>query len=221
MCDGLSGPVLRDDLARAYSLAVAGGPCALPPPRGDYLAYSRWQVDPARRDERQRHVDVWTERLGARRCSALPVDFRGPATRSLRGSIVTTHLTRESVEALKLLGRRAHVTPFAILLTAFATLMARMSGDPDVVVGIPIAGRPGPEYNDVVGFFATVCAVPRRLRRLAGHAGRALRRSVTASARRSSTATRRWTPSSTVSAACAIRRATRSTASRSACATST
>ncbi|HEY8244398.1 MAG TPA: amino acid adenylation domain-containing protein [Casimicrobiaceae bacterium] len=156
MGDGMSGPVIRKDLERAYALAIAGAPCELPPLRADFLAFSRWQADPARRDARQQHVAVWKARLHAATPLNLAADFHGPATRSLRGAIVAAHLPRASVDALSRVGRNAHVTPFVILLTAFATLMSRLSGDPDVVVGTAIGGRPSPEYNDVVGFFATV-----------------------------------------------------------------
>jgi amino acid adenylation domain-containing protein len=156
MGDGLSGPVMRADIARAYAQAVAGEPCELPPLRADYLAYTRWQLDPARQPARQEHVEFWKARLQGATAFGPPPDVHGPPTRTLSGARIVSRLSPSRVEALKLAGRQAHATTFVIFLTAFGSLLSRMTGESDVVVGIPVGGRPSDDYQDVVGFFATV-----------------------------------------------------------------
>ena len=63
-------------------------------------------------------------------------------------------LPRALVDKLNLLGRRADVTLFMTLLAAFQTLLARYSGQDDILVGTPIAGRTRAELEGLIGFFA-------------------------------------------------------------------
>ena len=65
---------------------------------------------------------------------------------------------RSAADALTLAARESKTSAFVMLLTAYAALLSRLSGDLDLVVGTPVGGRPGPDYADVVGFFATVVA---------------------------------------------------------------
>src|SRR6185436_19602977 len=141
--------------------AVAGKPCELPPLRSDYFAYTRWQLDPARQPARQPHVAFWKARLAGATAHGPPPDLHRAQTRTLSGERLVSRLSPASVDALKLAGRRAHVTTFVIFLTAFAALLTRIARETDIVVGIPVGARPSSEFDDVVGFFATV--VPCRI----------------------------------------------------------
>jgi amino acid adenylation domain-containing protein len=157
MSDGMSNRPLGLDLARAYGAIVAGDRAALPPPAHDYATYARLQQDPARMAAQADDVAYWQARLDGAPTLALPADFHRPRTRTLNGAVVTSHLPLADVERVKAVTRDVKTSPFALFLTAYAALLARLSGDEEVVVGTPVAGRPA-GYDDVVGFFATMIA---------------------------------------------------------------
>src|SRR6185312_10566633 len=84
---------------------------------------------------------------------ALRTDRPRPPARDADGGAVIFTVPAALTTALVELGRRHNATPFATLLTGFATLLARYSAQWDVVIGTPIAGRDRPELEGVVGFF--------------------------------------------------------------------
>ncbi len=90
---------------------------------------------------------------------ALATDFRRPAVQSHAGGSVTTPLPRSAADGLKAVGRARGVTPFVTFLAAFAALLSRLSGDEDLAIGTPVAGRPLPELAGLIGFFANTVVI--------------------------------------------------------------
>jgi len=83
----------------------------------------------------------------------LPADKARPAVQSFRGSALGFTLDAELTAGLRALSRREGVTLFMLLLAAFQLLLSRYSGQEDVVVGTPIAGRTRAETEGLIGFF--------------------------------------------------------------------
>ncbi len=157
--DAQSGAVLADDLTRAYAAAAAGRSPALDPLPVDYIDYSEQQRRDLASPRMARAFDHWRRRLAGAPTLALPADYRRPATQSFRGAVRSARLGRDAVDALAEVARSAGASSFVAALTAFAVLLSRLSGDEDIVVGTPVGGRPGPEYADVVGFFANTLPI--------------------------------------------------------------
>ena len=152
--DGISAGVLNKDLSAAYAAARAGADPVLPALPVDYADFAAWQAKEQGGAKQARLLAMWKARLADLPVLALPTDFRRPAAQSFRGGRVTTALPREAVAAFQAIGRKEGATPFLALLTAFAALLSRLSGDEDLAIGTPVAGRPAPELAEVVGFFA-------------------------------------------------------------------
>lgn len=87
---------------------------------------------------------------------ALPTDHPRSAVQTYSGTIQTIALERSLVERLKALGHQTHTTLFMILLASFQALLARYSGQDDIVVGSPIANRTHPQTEGLIGFFANM-----------------------------------------------------------------
>ncbi len=152
--DGWSTGILLRDLSRLYDAFVRGESTPLSPSRLDYADFAAWQrqsLSPARIAEQ---VSFWKGHLaGAPHALELPTDHRRPAQKQYRGDVVGLRIPDATQEKLRALCSSAGVTPFMVLLTAFQALLARWSGQADVVVGTPIAGRTGEELEGIVGFF--------------------------------------------------------------------
>ena len=152
--DGLSAGLLQKDLSQAAAAARAGKPVTLAPLPIDYADYALWQRNEQRGDTRADGVAWWKARLTNLPILALAPDFRRPPTQSFRGGVVLVRLDRNAAARMKTLGRAYRASTFVAFLAAFSALLSRLSGDEDIAIGTPVAGRPLPELADIIGYFA-------------------------------------------------------------------
>src|SRR5205823_3857092 len=100
--------------------------------------------------------DYWRERLRGAERLRLPVDFARGETQSFAGGLHTLAAGPELTQDLKELGRRHGATLFMTLLAAFKVLARRLSGQEDVVVGTPVAGRDGAGQERAFGLLVNL-----------------------------------------------------------------
>ncbi|ACU37468.1 non-ribosomal peptide synthetase [Actinosynnema mirum] len=151
--DGWSKDVVIGDLARCYTARVAGRTPelpALPVQYGDYAVWQRDLLDSGALDGQLAH---WSAALDGVAALDLPTDHPRPATRSARGGAVETPLPPELAEGVDALAHRFGTTRFTVLLAVLQSVLARWSGQTDVAVGTPVAGRGRVELEGLVGFF--------------------------------------------------------------------
>jgi amino acid adenylation domain-containing protein len=154
ICDGWSLEVLRQDLAELYAAFVEGRPARLPDLEAEYADYVAAQRARLAGDELEGLLNWWRDQLaGAPLRLELPLDYPRPALSSGSGGHVALRFSADTTAAVKSLGRAQCATPFMVLLAAFGTLLGRYTGQEDVVVGCPIAGRTSPEMERLVGLF--------------------------------------------------------------------
>ncbi|MEU9316906.1 amino acid adenylation domain-containing protein [Streptomyces sp. NPDC048295] len=161
--DGWSATVLREEFHEILGALRAGRSPVLPELPVQYADYAVWQRERLTEDVVARELGHWKAVLDGAVPSALRTDRPRPAARDARGSVVTFTLPADVADALTELGRRGGATPFMVLLTAFTTLLARYTGQWDVVIGTPVAGRERPEIDGVVGFFLNSLVLRCRL----------------------------------------------------------
>jgi amino acid adenylation domain-containing protein len=114
------------------------------------LRQRRWSESP----EAEAQLAWWQERLaGGTPDLELPADRPRPAVQSLRGGIETLEMPEGFAEAIDRLGRERGATPFLIELAAFDALLLRYTGQEDLWVGTPVANRPRPELEGLIGLF--------------------------------------------------------------------
>ncbi len=145
-------------LVRELVALYAGSPLPeLPLQYADYAAWQRGQMGTERIAAQLAH---WRERLaGAPGLLALPTDRPRPAVLSFRGESQRERLPARLERGLQELGRRHGATPFMVLLSAFAALLARHTGQDDLVIGTPVAGRTRAEVEGLIGFFLNSLAL--------------------------------------------------------------
>ncbi|MBZ4423356.1 condensation domain-containing protein, partial [Myxococcus sp. RHSTA-1-4] len=162
--DGWSSGVLVREVAALYEALRQGQPSPLPPLPVQYADYALWQRQWLQGPVLEAQLGWWMEQLaGAPPHLELPTDFVRPPELSHRGATVPVSLPRELSEALKALAQREGATPFMLLLASFQLLLSRYSGQEDVVVGSPIAGRRFSELESLIGFFINTLALRTRL----------------------------------------------------------
>ncbi|MFP2900473.1 amino acid adenylation domain-containing protein, partial [Corallococcus sp. 4LFB] len=152
--DGWSMGVVIRELASLYDAYLHGRPSPLPPLELQYPDYAAWQREWLQGETLKAQLDWWKQQLeGAPDVIALPTDRPRPAIQSSRGAKHFVQLPRAVSEALKALGQKEGATPFMTLLAAWQVLLARYTGQDDISVGTPIAGRNRAELEGLIGFF--------------------------------------------------------------------
>ncbi len=145
--DGWSLGVALGDLASLY----AGEP--LPPLPVQYADYAVWQRELLSGERLERQLAYWRERLAGLPPLELPADRPRPPVRGHRGGGVAVALPASLAAPLRRLGRAAGATLFMTLLSGFAAVLARWSGQDDLAVGTAVANRRRRELEGLVGFF--------------------------------------------------------------------
>jgi amino acid adenylation domain-containing protein len=151
--DGWSTAVLFREWSQLYTAFRDGAPASLPDLPIQYADYAHWQSQWLQNGLAPQ-LDYWKKQLAnAPAVIDLPTDRPRPAVQSHRGAMHSFTISREQAAAVRALAADCQTTPFVVLLTVFQILLRRYSGQNDVVVGTPIAGRNQPEVEGLIGLF--------------------------------------------------------------------
>ncbi|MGY4724244.1 amino acid adenylation domain-containing protein [Burkholderia pyrrocinia] len=160
--DGWSTEVLLDDLSKIYDAFVQRRDNPLPALPIQYKDYAGWLNRLLAGPEGERMKEYWLTRLGGGlRSLELPGDLEQPAAPSWKSW--QFELPAAETTALESLGKRHGATLFIALLSAIKALFYRRSGQEDIVVGTPVAGRELPELESQVGPYLNVLALRDRV----------------------------------------------------------
>ena len=155
--DGWSiGVLIREveALYGAYSRGQGSPLAALPV---QYADYAVWQRSWLHGEVLEKQVAYWKERLaGAPAALELPTDRPRPSVQSFSGASVWLGLSKDLIDALQAIARSEGATLFMVLVAAFQLLLSRWSGQSDVVVGTPVAGRTHRQSEGLIGFFVNM-----------------------------------------------------------------
>jgi amino acid adenylation domain-containing protein len=158
--DGWSVWVLIRELKALYGAFSLGAPDPLPPLSVQYADYAAWQRSWLESGVAQQQAQYWKAALsGAPALLELPADRPRPAQQDYAGAMAKVALDSDLTRALKGLSQRHGVTLYMTLLAAWAALLARLSGQDEVVIGSPAANRGSAEIEGLVGFFVNTLAM--------------------------------------------------------------
>ncbi|MEK6283065.1 MAG: amino acid adenylation domain-containing protein [Acidobacteriota bacterium] len=165
--DGWSLGVLIRELAAFYNAAVDESSSELraawPPLPLQYADYALWQREWLSAGALESQLTYWREQLAGAPVLELPADKSRPLVQSMRGGQETFRFSAELTAQLRALALREGATLFMVLLAVFEVLLARYSGQRDLVVGTPIANRNRYETEELIGFFVNMLALRVKL----------------------------------------------------------
>ncbi|USS54776.1 non-ribosomal peptide synthase/polyketide synthase [Pseudomonas kermanshahensis] len=152
--DGWSSDLLVQEFIQLYTALAEGRQAVLPALPIQYADYAIWQRAWLEAGEAQRQLAYWQAQLGDEQpLLSLPLDFERPATPSYRGAVLKLNIGTEQAEALRAQARKGGHTVFVLMLAAMAVVLSRYSGQSDIRIGAPNAGRNRTELEGLIGFF--------------------------------------------------------------------
>ncbi|MCP5049944.1 MAG: amino acid adenylation domain-containing protein, partial [bacterium] len=152
--DGISIQVLINDFTRLYASEN------FPLPRLQYKDFSQWQNSTAREDVIKQQEAYWINQFeGEIPVLNLPADYPRPQVRSFEGETIRFQVGGLEYDLLKSLSRTGEATLYMVLLSIFTILLSKLSGQEDIVVGTPIAGRRHADLENIIGMFVNTMAL--------------------------------------------------------------
>ncbi|WP_438289018.1 amino acid adenylation domain-containing protein [Burkholderia pseudomallei] len=158
--DGWSVGVFLQELSALYGSFIAEQGDPLAPLPLQYADYAAWQRRWLASGQLEKQGAFWQTNLsGAPTLLELPTDRPRPPKQSHAGASVEVKLGVALSERVKRLSQRHGVTPYMTLLSSWAAVLSRLSGQEEVVIGSPVAGRNRTEVEALIGFFVNTLAL--------------------------------------------------------------
>lgn len=163
--DGWSMNILVNEVITLYLAYRQGLESPLPPLRLNYKDYVAWHArqlsGEAMRAQRDFWVDQFADGVAALQ---LPIDFPRPSSKSYIGGRLSSKLEESSGTDFANFCRRQQVSPFMLMLASLCTLLYHQTGQTDIVIGTPIAGRNHIEFEDQIGLYINTLALRTRFK---------------------------------------------------------
>ncbi|HEY1379606.1 MAG TPA: amino acid adenylation domain-containing protein, partial [Gemmataceae bacterium] len=151
--------VIMEEVRDLYPAVRAGSEPAMPP-APPYAEFVRWQADLLAGPDGERLWGYWQNRLrGELPALNLPTDRPRPPVQTPQGATHRFRLGPGLTARLRDLAKAEGTTLFAVLVAGYQALLHRLTGQDDVIVGTPVAGRSRPEFAGVVGYFVNMLAL--------------------------------------------------------------
>jgi len=164
--DGWSMDNLFKELNILYQAANTGEAANLPPLRIQYKDYAAWQHQLLSDSEQMADLRTyWQEQLANLTTLELPTDFPRPTVKTYEGAHLTHTFSTDILNQLEAVSRANGATLFMTLTAMVKVLLYRYSGQEDIVIGTPSAGRNHPDLHDQIGYYINTVALRDQLER--------------------------------------------------------
>ncbi|GMQ55845.1 hypothetical protein AN1V17_02370 [Vallitalea sediminicola] len=155
--DGVSMSILINEFTTLHN----GG--KLEPLKLQYRDFSTWQNKYLQSEEIKDQEQYWINKFNNEiPVLNMPTDYERPAIKSFEGDNVSFEIESSTLNKLKELTNKTGTTMHMVLLSAFNILLSKYSGQEDIVIGTPIAGRPYVDLQNIMGMFVNTLALRNR-----------------------------------------------------------
>ena len=163
--DGWSQGVFNREFSALYEAFRQGQENPLPPLPVQYADFTLWQREWLNKETLEQELDYWKQHLeGAPQFLELPQDRPRPPSQTFSGDMCAFSVPAAQLATLKELAHSRQATLYMVLWSAFTVLLERYTGQPDVVVGSPIANRQEAQLEQLIGIFINSLVMRVRLR---------------------------------------------------------
>ena len=147
-------------------MAMLYGDYDLSPVSLQYKDYSEWEKELRRSNTYSEKEIYWLNQFADEiPLLDLPTDFMRPSVRSFEGDSIRFVLQPDIVQKLNNIGSNMGCTMFILLLSSINILLSKYSGQEDIIIGCPVAGRTHPDMSNIIGMFVNTIALRNRPKR--------------------------------------------------------
>jgi hypothetical protein len=162
--DGWSMSVLFDEIGKIYAEFAYGIPAKLPMLPTQYPDFAIWQRDKFTAEALKSDTAYWVDKLKDHDgLLQIPADFARPPIQSHAGALEIFRIDELTANALKRIAENQRASLFMVTMAAFQTLIWRYTGNEDILIGTPTAGRHDANLEKLVGFFTSTLVVRSNL----------------------------------------------------------
>jgi amino acid adenylation domain-containing protein len=152
--DGISQQIAAREFISLYNNE------GLPPLKLTYKDYVQWQKSSVQRQANKKQEVYWLEAFsGEIPVPDLPTDYPRPSLQSFEGNRIFFEIPGKETALLKQMALKKEITLYMILLSQLAILMSKLSGQEDIVIGTPTAGRGHADLENIIGIFINTLAI--------------------------------------------------------------
>lgn len=156
--DGWSMDVLQSDVIGYYEELATG--VEYPPLRIQFKDYVMWQLNQTSTEEYALHKSYWLENLsGNLPLVQLPIAKKRPVFKTSNGQRLSTSIDKSISAQLKSFATQEGGSLFINLLALVNTTLYRYTGQDDLIIGVPVAGREHPDLENQIGFYVNSLAI--------------------------------------------------------------
>ncbi|ASZ09472.1 hypothetical protein CK934_00005, partial [Chitinophaga sp. MD30] len=160
--DGWSAGILQEELWESYEARRDQRVSSLSPLAIQYADYALWQRKYLSGEILDTRLSYWKQQLTDVPILDLHTDYIRPHEQSIRGHLLHKKVSASTGQALSVLSQQEGTTLFMTLLAVFKVLLYRYTGQDDICVGSPVAGRRQQEVEPLIGFFVNMLALRSR-----------------------------------------------------------
>ncbi|MCP4148900.1 MAG: non-ribosomal peptide synthetase, partial [bacterium] len=132
----------------------------LPPLELQYKDYAVWQNSPVHKKLMKQQETFWLDLFsGEVPVLELPTDYQRPVIQSVEGNRESFALNREDTADLKETAKKNETTLYITILSIITILLSKLSGQEDVIIGTPTAGRRHADLENIIGMFVNTLAM--------------------------------------------------------------
>ncbi|WP_371930646.1 amino acid adenylation domain-containing protein [Streptomyces poriferorum] len=161
--DGVSGRLVIDTLLSSYRARIEGRDVPIEAGSASFGEFVAWERDVLAGERAEEDRGFWVRELtGAGVLTGLPSQVALAPDALHSGEVHTSRLPKEQAAAIAAFTASHEISPGIFFLAAFLTLLHRYTGSEDLVIGMPVAGRPTEHFDPVVGYFVNTLPVRTR-----------------------------------------------------------
>ncbi|WP_281925842.1 condensation domain-containing protein, partial [Flavobacterium collinsii] len=163
--DGWSIEVLISEVVKTYNALTQGTEIALPELSLQYKDYAVWLNDEIQQEQYQASEHYWLEQFaGELPVLDLPSFKTRPLIQTYNGDSLTHRFSRVFLDKLKRFSKEQDLTLFMSLMAGINALLHKYTGQDDIIIGTPIAGREHPDLEHQIGLYLNTLAIRTQLK---------------------------------------------------------
>ncbi len=163
--DGWSIELLISEVVKTYNALMQGKTISFPELNIQYKDYAVWLIEELHNEKYQQSKEYWLSQFaGELPVLDLPGSKARPLVQTYNGDSVTHQFSNAFLEKLKEFSKEHDVTLFMTLMAGINALLHRYTGQNDIILGTPIAGREHTDLENQMGLYLNTLAIRTQLK---------------------------------------------------------